>query len=110
MNLSKWLEILGTIGPAVLSFTPLAPIAPIVLEGVKLAEQIPGASGAQKKALVQNIVALGASGANTAAGSVVVDPTAAAAVTGTAIDSVIGVTNLVHAAHGATPATPTTGR
>lgn len=98
-DMPKWLQILAKFGPEVLAFTPLAPIAGVVVAGIQTAEAIPGATGEQKKALVQQIVALGAQGTNAQAGHVVIDPAAAAVAAQTAIDTVVNVTNIVHAAH-----------
>ena len=81
MALPKWLQILEEVGPIVLTFTPLAPIAPIVVAGINIAEQIPGATGDQKKTFVQQLVGLGAQGANTVTGKSVIDPSAAATAT-----------------------------
>lgn len=96
MGLPRWLQVLEQVGPTVLMFTPLAPIAPAVVAGIKVAEAIPGATGPQKKALVQQIAGLAAAGANAQAGKTVVDPTSLEAVSGQAIDTVIGVVNLTH--------------
>jgi len=71
----KWLQALEQIGPLVLTFTPLDPIAGPVIAGIKLAEALPGASGDQKKAIVQQIAITAAQGANAQAGKTVIDPT-----------------------------------
>lgn len=92
----KWLRALEQLGPTILLFTPLAPIAPAVVAGIKVAEMIPSASGDQKKALVQQIAGLAAAGANAQAGKTVIDPTAIGAVSGQVIDAVVGVVNLTH--------------
>lgn len=99
MTLPKWFSILEQLGPIALAFTPLAPIAPLVIAGIRTAEAIPGATGDQKKQLVQQIVAIGAQGANAQAGKSVIDPQAAADSTGSIIDAIVGVTNIVHNAH-----------
>lgn len=92
----KWLQTVAHVAPMILSFTPLAPIAGAVSLGIQAAEQIPGATGEQKKALVQQIVALGAQATNAQAGKTVIDPTEAATVANTAIDTVVGVANIAH--------------
>lgn len=92
----KWLKLLKQIGPTVLLFTPLAPIAPAVIAGIELAEQIPGATGAQKKAIVQQIAKTAADGANAQAGHTVIDPGSIELVAGQAIDTTVGVINIVH--------------
>lgn len=95
----KWFDILKIIGPAVLAVIPGgAAIAPLVVAGMQAAEQIPGKTGTEKKALVQEIVAIGAQGANAVAKREMLPPAEVAAVTGTGIDTVVGVVNLIHRA------------
>lgn len=95
----KWLQVLKQVGPIVLAFTPLAPIAPAVIAGIAAAEALPGATGEQKKVIVQQIVTAGAAAANAQAGRVVIDPADAAAAAHTAIDTIVTVTNIVEKAH-----------
>lgn len=57
-DMSKWLSILEKLGPAVLAVTPAAPAVPFILAGMKIAEQIPNADGAQKKQFVLEFVKL----------------------------------------------------
>ena len=95
----KWLEILARLGPSILLFTPAAPLAPFVLAGIQVAEQIPGAAGPVKKALAIQIAQLSAQAANTAAGKPATDPVVVGETVGSAIDTVIGVINTVHQAH-----------
>ena len=96
MSLPKWLQILEQVGPSILLVTPLAPIAPAVVAGIKLAQSIPGATGEQKKAIVQQIVAVAAQGANTQAGTTILDPTMAQDVASKVIDTVVGITGIIH--------------
>ncbi len=97
--MSKWLQILETIGPIALCFTPLAPIAPIVIGAMKVAESLPGASGAQKKQLVQQLVSAGVGAANAMANRQVIDPSAATAASSAVIDATIGIVNIAHDVH-----------
>lgn len=60
----KWLEVLKAIGPTILAFTPAAPLMPVIIEGIALAEQLPGASGPQKKAVVLKLVEKAEQGAS----------------------------------------------
>lgn len=94
----KWLQILETVGLAIMPFTPAAPLTPFVIGGIQLAEQIPGATGEQKKAVALQIVALGAQATNAAANKQVIDPAAAQATAAATINTIVGVTNLVHQA------------
>jgi hypothetical protein len=97
--MSKWLQILETLGPMALMFTPLAPIAPIVIGAMKTAEALPGASGDEKKQLVQTLVSAGAAATNAVAKKQVIDPAAAAAASGSVIDATIGIVNIAHDMH-----------
>ncbi len=97
MSLSNWLHILETIGPAVLAFTPAAPFIPAVLAGIKLAESS-GGTGAEKKQLAIETAAQIATSVNQVTGKPAVNPAQLAAVTGTAIDTVVGVVNLTQQA------------
>ncbi len=102
----KWLRVLATVGPQVLMFTPLAPIAGIVVGAIQTAESIPGATGPQKKALVQQLVTAGVQATNTLAGKMVIDPAVAQAASGSAIDTVVNVANIVEQIPGDAPPTP----
>lgn len=102
----KWFRILKEIGPTVLAFTPIAPLVPAIIAGIELAEQIPGATGAQKKAIVQQIAKTAAEGANAQAGHVVIDAASIETVAGSAIDTVVGVVNIIHQLPEAPPPSP----
>ncbi len=94
----KWLTILARIGPQILLFTPLAQIAPIIVGAIQAAEGLPGATGPQKKTLVQQIAIAGAQAVNAAAGRMIIDPVLAEQASGAAIDTVVTVTNLINKA------------
>ncbi len=95
--MKRWLQALAQFGPQILLFTPLAPIAPAVVVAIHEAELIKGATGAQKKAHVLNIVTAAASGANAQAGKDVVDAADVAATASQTIDTIISVVNTVNA-------------
>lgn len=100
--MSKWatfLKIARTIGPVALQFTPLAPIAGTVSAAIGEAQQIEGASGAEKLAHVTNIAIQAADAANTQAGHQVIDPAVVAATAQTAISTAYGAIKIVHDAH-----------
>ena len=100
----KWQDILKILGPAILAINPrTAPIAPLVIAGIEVAEAIPGKTGPEKKALVLELVRIGASGTNLVAQRDVINPTDTASVVGSGIDTVIGAINLVHRAQPAPP-------
>lgn len=100
--MSKWatfLKIARTIGPVALQFTPLAPIAGAVTVAIGEAEQIEGASGADKLAHVTNIAIEAANAANAQAGHVVIDPLAVQQEAAKAISTAVGAIKIVHDAH-----------
>lgn len=97
-NLSQWLALVEQISPIILLATPLAPIAPFVALGIKTAEQLPGATGAQKLALAKTIVSAGVAATNAQAGHVEVDPALVDSAVSSGIAAVVATANLVQAA------------
>lgn len=97
-NLSQWLNLVESIAPIVLLATPLAPIAPFVILGIKTAEQIPGATGPQKLALAKTIVSAGVQATNAQAGHVEIDPVQIDTAVTSGINAVIASINVVQAA------------
>ena len=102
MKLSKWLNLVTLIAPVVLANVKggdrIASMVPVIVSGITEAEQIAGASGAEKKAHVLNIVQAGVTAAN-ATGKVHLDAADVQAIAGGGIDTVI---NTLHAIDGAT--------
>jgi len=95
------------LAPMVLAFTPLAPIAPFVSAGIQEAEQIQGASGADKLAHAINIARQGIAATNAQAGRTVIDPNLADSAIAAGINTTVSVVNIVHEAHATdTPAVP----
>lgn len=110
-DLNKFLTLVGTIGPIVLANVPhgekIATQIPTIIAAIGEAEQIKGATGAEKKAHVLSIVAAGVNVAN-ASGHVTLDPATVQAVASSGIDAVIGAVQVVHDATPAqVPPTPT---
>jgi hypothetical protein len=100
--MSKWatfLKIARTVGPVALQFTPLAPIAGAVSSAIGEAQQIEGASGAEKLAHVTAIAVNAAHAANEQAGRQVIDPADVAATAQSAISATVGAIKIVHDAH-----------
>lgn len=96
--MSKWLTILKVLGPAIIATTVPggALIAPLIVTAIAEAEKIRGASGPEKKAAVIELVKVGVAGVNAASkGKVTIDPVAAAKTASAAIDTTIGVINLI---------------
>lgn len=106
--MSSWLQLVLQLVPVILALTPLAKIAPSVISGIMEAEQMPGATGAQKLAHVQTIAVDAAQAVNLGVGRVVLDPVAVQDASATAISTAVAVVNLVHGAHRADPGSVTT--
>lgn len=95
-KLSAFLKAARLLAPIALSLTPLAPIAGAVSTAIGEAEQIAGASGAEKLAHVTNIAIEAANAANVKAGHVVVDPVVVQQTAAAAITATVGAINLLH--------------
>lgn len=103
IDMANWVKVLEVLGPAVLAATPAAPVIPFVMAGIKIAEKMPNATGAQKKQFVLDFVELagGAAGALKSGQPPAVTAEAPVATTpqanevGLAIDQVIDIVNLV---------------
>lgn len=96
-KLGKFLDLIRVILPAILSVAnpALAPLSGVIIHGIDEAEQMKGATGAQKLAHVVNLSTLSAEGINTAAGKVIVDPTMVAQAAGSAISTAVDVANII---------------
>lgn len=99
-SLHSFSTLLKVIAPVVLPFVPngdkLAPFVGQIMHGIDEAEQIPGATGPEKKAHVMNIVAIGAGAAGT---HVTLDQAEVLTTANAGIDAVIGAIKLVQNAH-----------
>ena len=77
MKLTKFLDIIKLVAPVILASVPkgdkIAPLVPVIANGIAEAEQIKGASGAEKKAHVLSIVDAGVTSVN-ATGKLHLDP------------------------------------
>lgn len=105
--MNRWLSLVLNLAPLVLMGIPGMPVVliPTIVHAIQEAQQIKGASGADKKAHVLTVATDAVTAVNGAKGQVVVDPAVVTAVVAPAIDTTIGVINLVQQAH-ATPVTP----
>jgi hypothetical protein len=105
-NLGKFAAMVNMLAPVVLMMVPkgekVAPYVGSITAGIVAAQQIKGATGAEKKAHVLDLVAAGVATAN-ATGKVKLDQDEAVAVAGVVIDRVIGS---VHAVEGGTVTKP----
>lgn len=101
LNINKWLTIVSQIAPIVLLAVPggaaIAPLVPVITHAITEAEQIKGASGADKKAHVLNTVQDAVTTIN-ATGKAKLDPAEVQAVAGQGIDAVIATVHVVEGA------------
>jgi hypothetical protein len=97
----KFLQLVGSIGPLVLLAVPggavIAPLVPVIIGAIGEAEQIKGATGAQKKAHVLNILDAAVVTANST-GKVNINSTAAQAAADKGIDAVISTIHVIEGA------------
>jgi hypothetical protein len=108
---ARFFSILTAIAPVILMAVPggaaLAPLVPIIVQGVADAQQQPGATGATKKAYVMALVTDAVTGANTVKPGTIDAPTALTAAS-EGIDAVITSVNAVQLAHANQPTAPPT--
>jgi hypothetical protein len=101
-TVNKWLTLAQFLAPAVLMAVPhgdkIAPFVPVITSGIQEAEQIPGASGPEKKAHVMNL-AMAAFQTLQRSGKVHLDVGQFQSVIGAGIDATVGTIDLVHQAH-----------
>jgi hypothetical protein len=91
----KWFEVAQLLAPLVGLLIPgSAPVIPLIIRGVTEAEAIPGATGADKKAHVLNLVAASAE-AETAIGTLTIPPAAALQIANAVFQAVDGVRAVV---------------
>jgi len=94
----KFLAVVNQIGPVVLAAVPggekIGPLIPKVVAAIGEAEQIKGASGADKKRHVMNVFNTAVGIANST-GKVKIDAAGAAAAASTGIDTVIQTVNVI---------------
>lgn len=98
----KWLELIKTVAPLILTFVPGMPpvLIPAIIKGIEIAEAIPGATGEQKKVAVINLVKTGMSTANAIHGEVILDPVALSNIVSKGIDTAVDTINIIHGAQG----------
>ncbi len=95
-----WLLLAERFAPLILSFIPALhahpAIIPAISQGIQIAEQIPGASGADKKAAVVALVNTGIAAANASTSAPVIDQASTAAAVSAGIDATIAAINAIH--------------
>lgn len=100
-NLHKFIEIVSTVGPVVLATIPggdkIAPMIPRIVEGINAAEAIKGASGADKKRHVLNVVEQAIGVANQT-GKVSISAEEVKAITSQGIDTVVATVHVIEGA------------
>jgi len=104
-SLSRFVEIVDRVAPAVLAVVPngdkIAPLIPKIVHGIKEAQQIKGATGAEKKQHVLNTITDGADVA--AAAGVKVSSEEITAIASKGIDTVIEAVHVVEGAKATRP-------
>lgn len=104
-KLNTILGLVGKFGPMILPSVPggqrVIPFIPVITHGIVEAEQLPGASGAEKKAHVLNLLADSVTALN-ATGKTHLDLDELSGIASHGIDTTIGAVNLLHHA-GAVP-------
>lgn len=102
-HLDRFVEIVDRLGPAVLAVVPggdkIAPLVPKIVHGIKEAQAMKGASGADKKQHVLNVITDGADVA--AAAGVHVSSEEITAIASHGIDTVIEAVHVVEDAKAA---------
>lgn len=89
-DLKKFASLVSQLGPIVLPMAGVPPaLTGLIVHGITIAEAMPGKSGAEKRAYVQELVRTGAEGINTAAGKPTVDANQLASTVGVGIDAVL---------------------
>lgn len=106
MALPKWLQILELVGPIAIAATVPGGqvIAPLIVTAIKSAEQLQGADGPTKRAHALEIVNSGAQVAAQLGAKL--DANEVTATAGAAIDTTVGVINIINKAKTETPAAP----
>lgn len=115
MALPRWLQLVKLLAPTIVAVAVpgVGPaLAAAIADGIAEAEQIPGASGADKKAHVLNLVRAGAGAVNAASEpdalqQAQVDGLVSAV--GSGIDTAVAVVNLIHQQHPAEVPEPGAG-
>lgn len=96
----NWLSLAKLVAPLLLGFIPQLQKHPEVVtaaaQGIQIAEQIPGATGAQKKDAVVQLVSTGIATANSVSGKAVIDHDATVAAVSAGIDATISAINAIH--------------
>lgn len=99
-HLDRFVEIVDRLAPAVLAVVPggdkIAPLVPRIVSGIKEAEAIKGATGAEKKRHVLNVITAGADVAKGA--GVHVSSEEITAIASKGIDTVIDAVHVVEGA------------
>lgn len=95
--MNKWLSLALNFAPFILIGIPGMPPAliPVIVHGIQEAEQLQGASGADKKAHVLSLVNDGITAVNAAQNKQVINPAVALPAVSAGIDATIGAANTV---------------
>jgi hypothetical protein len=95
--MTKWLTVVTSLLPMILAFIPGMPaiLVPVIIQGIHEAEQIKGATGAEKKAHVLALIPIAIATINATAKRTVIDTAKVMPVIDRAIDTGIAIVNLL---------------
>ena len=100
-DLKKFVAVVSQVGPVVLAMVPggdkIAPVIPKIVDGIKEAEAMKGASGADKKRHVLNIVEQAVGVANTT-GKVSISADQVKSIASQGIDAVVATVHVIEGA------------
>lgn len=96
-DFKKWLRAITQLAPIILPLAGVPPqLVPLVLHGMVVAEHLPGATGAEKKMYVMDLIQTGAATTNAAVGHTLIDPDQVTEAVSAGIDATVKTVNLVH--------------
>jgi hypothetical protein len=104
LALLKWLELVKNLAPFILASVPGVPpvLIPAIVQGISVAEAIPGANGAAKKAAVLQEIAIGLQTTN-AIRPGTIDTVSVLGAVNSGIDATVNAINAIHTVNNAPP-------
>jgi hypothetical protein len=95
--MGKWFNAILQLAPVIMPLAGVpAALVPLIMHGMIVAQHLPGADGATKKAYVLDLVSTGAATTNAAVGHTLIDPVQATGAVSQGIDATIAAVNLAH--------------
>jgi hypothetical protein len=98
----KWVAVVLQVAPVLIALVPGVPpiLVPLIVHGITEAQQITGASGADKKRHVLTIIADGITAVNAVKPGAIPDPAGVLVAAGLGIDTTIATVNVIRALPG----------